>query len=85
MAFYIWKEGEYGTINGLRLGRLPNDNVDWHEINAALGQMAMLFVVSVSSESSCLVGIVVSLVLICLERLKCLKVIQCLNVFSNSN
>ncbi|CAD5226258.1 unnamed protein product [Bursaphelenchus xylophilus] len=45
MAFFIWKDGEYGTINGLRLGRLPADNVDWHEINAAFGQVAMLMVV----------------------------------------
>ncbi|CAD5219520.1 unnamed protein product [Bursaphelenchus okinawaensis] len=45
MAFFIWKDGEYGTINGLRLGRLPADNVDWHEINAAFGQAAMLMVV----------------------------------------
>lgn len=47
MAFFIWKDGEYGTINGLRLGRLPNESVDWQEINAAFGQVAMLLVVSV--------------------------------------
>jgi beclin 1 len=46
MAFFIWKDGEYGTINGLRLGRLPNENVEWVEINAAFGQIAMLLVVS---------------------------------------
>lgn len=46
MAFFIWKDGEYGTINGLRLGRLPNDNIEWVEINAAFGQIAMLLVVS---------------------------------------
>jgi beclin 1 len=46
MAFFIWKNGEYGTINGLRRGRLPNENVDWTEINAAFGQIAMLLVVS---------------------------------------
>jgi beclin 1 len=46
MAFFIWKDGEYGTINGLRLGRLPNENVEWTEINAAFGQVAMLLVVS---------------------------------------
>jgi beclin 1 len=47
MAFFIWKDGEYGTINGLRLGRLPNDNVEWNEINGAFGQIAMLLVVSI--------------------------------------
>ncbi|KAI6175878.1 Beclin-1-like protein [Aphelenchoides bicaudatus] len=45
MGFFIWKDGEYGTINGLRLGRLPNENVEWVEINAAFGQIAMLLVV----------------------------------------
>ncbi|KAI6217566.1 Beclin-1-like protein [Aphelenchoides fujianensis] len=42
LAFFIWHDGEYGTINGLRVGRLPNDQVEWLEINAAFGQMAML-------------------------------------------
>lgn len=42
MVFFIWMDGEYGTINGLRLGRLKNDHVEWHEINAAFGQVAFL-------------------------------------------
>ncbi|KAI6214089.1 Beclin-1-like protein [Aphelenchoides besseyi] len=42
MAFFIWTDGEYGTINGLRVGRLANDHVEWLEINAAFGQMALL-------------------------------------------
>jgi beclin len=42
MVFFIWMDGEYGTISGLRLGRLKTDFVDWHEINAALGQCAFL-------------------------------------------
>ncbi|KAH7731054.1 Autophagy protein Apg6 containing protein [Aphelenchoides avenae] len=44
-AFFIWTDGEYGTINGLRLGRLPHDMVEWYEINAALGQIALLLTV----------------------------------------
>lgn len=46
MAFFIWKDGDYGTINGLRLGRMPHEVVEWHEINAAFGQAALLLVVS---------------------------------------
>jgi len=45
MVFFIWMDGEYGTINGLRLGRLKHDPVEWHEINAALGQCAFLLTV----------------------------------------
>eukprot|EP00617_Octactis_speculum_P012874 CAMPEP_0185779438 /NCGR_PEP_ID=MMETSP1174-20130828/95814_1 /TAXON_ID=35687 /ORGANISM="Dictyocha speculum, Strain CCMP1381" /LENGTH=270 /DNA_ID=CAMNT_0028468599 /DNA_START=25 /DNA_END=837 /DNA_ORIENTATION=- len=41
-CFYIWHDGPFGTINGFRLGRLPIESVDWHEINAALGQLALL-------------------------------------------
>ncbi|KAJ3017518.1 autophagy protein 6 [Thoreauomyces humboldtii] len=41
-AFRIWHEGSFGTINGFRLGRLPNQPVDWTEINAALGQSLLL-------------------------------------------
>jgi len=36
------KTGRFGTINTLRLGRLPGVTVDWVEINAALGQVALL-------------------------------------------
>lgn len=45
MVFFIWIDGEYGTINGLRLGRLRQELVEWHEINAAFGQIAFLLVV----------------------------------------
>ncbi|KAI1733198.1 autophagy protein apg6 domain-containing protein [Ditylenchus destructor] len=45
MTFFIWKDGEYGTINGFRLGRLRHELVDWHEINAAFGQVAFLLLV----------------------------------------
>ena len=41
-TFHIWHSGHYGTINGFRLGRLPEDPVDWHEINAAWGQTTLL-------------------------------------------
>lgn len=38
-AFHIWHAGPFGTINGFRLGRLSVEQVEWHEINAALGQV----------------------------------------------
>ena len=41
-AFHIWHNGHFGTINGLRLGRLQTVQVDWAEINAAWGQTAFL-------------------------------------------
>ncbi|KAJ3336996.1 Beclin-1 [Gonapodya sp. JEL0774] len=42
-TFRIWHEGQFGTINGFRLGRLPpSQPVDWSEINAALGQTLLL-------------------------------------------
>jgi len=41
-SFYISHEGEFGTINGLRLGTMPQEPVEWNEINAAFGFAAML-------------------------------------------
>ena len=44
-AFFVWHDGPIGTINRFRLGRLPSNadqHVEWHEINAAWGQAAML-------------------------------------------
>lgn len=41
-AFHIWHNGHFGTINGLRLGRLQTLQVEWTEINAAWGQAAFL-------------------------------------------
>ena len=42
-AFFVWHDGPFGTINGLRLGRPPIQQVDWSEINAAVGYaMALL-------------------------------------------
>jgi beclin 1 len=43
-VFHIWHDGLFGTINGLRLGRLPSKAVEWVEINAALGQAVLLLV-----------------------------------------
>ena len=44
-VFCIGHDGFFGTINGLRLGRLPPpQNVDWSEINAAWGTAALLLV-----------------------------------------
>jgi beclin 1 len=42
-TFCIGHDGNFGTINGLRLGRLsPPNNVEWVEINAAWGATALL-------------------------------------------
>lgn len=42
LTFHIWHSGHFGTINGFRLGRLPNEVVEWSEINAAWGQTVLL-------------------------------------------
>ena len=44
-TFVIGHDGLFGTINGLRLGRLPDHPVEWAEINAAWGQVVLLLVV----------------------------------------
>ena len=41
-TFHIWHNGHFGTINGLRLGRLQTVPVEWVEINAAWGQTVFL-------------------------------------------
>ncbi|KAK3065772.1 hypothetical protein LTS18_002413, partial [Coniosporium uncinatum] len=41
-TFNIGYDGDFGTINGLRLGKLSNKNVEWTEINAAWGQTCLL-------------------------------------------
>ncbi|KAF1810690.1 APG6-domain-containing protein [Eremomyces bilateralis CBS 781.70] len=43
-TFCIGHDGYFGTINGLRLGRLPDKSVEWPEINAAWGQTCLLLV-----------------------------------------
>lgn len=42
MVCLIWHDGPFGTINSLRLGRLPQCTVEWSEINAGIGQAALL-------------------------------------------
>ncbi|GAM82746.1 hypothetical protein ANO11243_007320 [Dothideomycetidae sp. 11243] len=44
-SFCIGHDGHFGTINGLRLGRLADHPVEWAEINAALGQTLLLLTV----------------------------------------
>ncbi|KAJ6806982.1 beclin-1-like protein [Iris pallida] len=41
-AFYISHDGDFGTINNFRLGRLPKIVVEWDEMNAAWGQACLL-------------------------------------------
>lgn len=41
-AFRIGHDGFLGTVNGMRLGRLPSVPVDWAEINCAWGYVALL-------------------------------------------
>ncbi|KAF7793914.1 hypothetical protein EIP86_005036 [Pleurotus ostreatoroseus] len=41
-AFCIGHDSVFGTINGLRLGRVPGVPVEWAEINAAWGQTLLL-------------------------------------------
>ncbi|KAF2753251.1 APG6-domain-containing protein [Pseudovirgaria hyperparasitica] len=41
-TFNIGHDNYFGTINGLRLGRLSNHPVEWPEINAAWGQTCLL-------------------------------------------
>ncbi|KAG8904476.1 autophagy protein 6 [Tulasnella sp. 403] len=41
-AFCIGHDGVFGTINGLRLGRVPSTVVEWSEINAAWGMTLLL-------------------------------------------
>eukprot|EP00927_Polykrikos_kofoidii_P069260 TRINITY_DN64639_c0_g1_i1.p1 TRINITY_DN64639_c0_g1~~TRINITY_DN64639_c0_g1_i1.p1 ORF type:complete len:431 (-),score=92.48 TRINITY_DN64639_c0_g1_i1:130-1422(-) len=40
--FHISHDGVFGTINRLRLGKLPDQPVPWEEINAAWGQACLL-------------------------------------------
>ncbi|OUM60849.1 hypothetical protein PIROE2DRAFT_13291 [Piromyces sp. E2] len=41
-TFRIEYDGVFGTINGFRLGRLPSQQIDLCEINAAFGQTLLL-------------------------------------------
>ena len=40
-VFFIWFSGPFATINDFKLGRLPTHQVDWNEVNAALGEAAL--------------------------------------------
>ncbi|KAI0534570.1 autophagy protein Apg6-domain-containing protein [Xylaria digitata] len=51
-TFSIHHDGNFATINGLRLGKLSSKPVDWPEINAAWGQ-ALLLVVTVADKLGC--------------------------------
>lgn len=44
-SFCIDHDGPFGTINGLRLGKLPDHSVEWPEINAAWGLCVLLLTV----------------------------------------
>lgn len=44
-SFCIDHDGPFATINGLRLGKLPDHTVDWPEINAAWGLCVLLLTV----------------------------------------
>jgi beclin 1 len=50
-AFHIWYAGPYGTISNFRLGTLPIKPIDSNEINAALGQAAL--VINIIAEAAC--------------------------------
>lgn len=41
-AFYVWYTGPFATINAFKLGNLVNKPVETSEINAALGQAALV-------------------------------------------
>ena len=41
-AFCVGHDGVFGTINGLRLGRVTGAAVPWPEVNAAWGQALLL-------------------------------------------
>lgn len=43
-SFLIWQQGPFATINGFRLGRLDTHLVDWQEVNAGVGQAAIILV-----------------------------------------
>jgi beclin len=60
--FYISQKGPFGTINGFRLGQLPTEQVEWNEINTALGESALLIITMAS-----LLGVEFSEYVLCLR------------------
>mmetsp|Transcript_13779 Transcript_13779/g.18028 ORF Transcript_13779/g.18028 Transcript_13779/m.18028 type:complete len:284 (-) Transcript_13779:1108-1959(-) len=51
-CFHIWHDGNFGVINGLRMGNY-GANVPWSEINAAIGTSALLLAVLANRPGSC--------------------------------
>lgn len=47
-CFHIWHQGPFATINGFRVGRLNTHVVDWQEVNAGVGQAAIVLVTGAS-------------------------------------
>eukprot|EP01065_Artemidia_motanka_P007344 TRINITY_DN13641_c2_g1_i1.p1 TRINITY_DN13641_c2_g1~~TRINITY_DN13641_c2_g1_i1.p1 ORF type:complete len:457 (+),score=144.81 TRINITY_DN13641_c2_g1_i1:107-1372(+) len=43
-AFHIWHDGHFGTINNLRLGKMPGQPSEINALNAAWGNAALLLV-----------------------------------------
>lgn len=41
-AFSLWVDGHFATVNGLRLGRISSQQVEWAEISAAVSLVAQL-------------------------------------------
>lgn len=55
-VFCIGHDGHFGTINGLRLGRLREKKVEWSEINAAWGQTVLLLATVIQKLNFKLIG-----------------------------
>ena len=51
--FYISTANQFGTISGLRLGRLDSEVVTWDEINAAWGHCVLLLATLFKSKGLC--------------------------------
>ena len=56
-TFCIGHDGFFGTINGLRLGRLASQAIEWAEINAAWGQTLLLLATVAEKLGVCLPGL----------------------------
>ena len=48
-AFFIWHLEPYALVNGARLGRATGRAPEWGEVNAALGQLALLLTLTANS------------------------------------
>lgn len=56
-CFHIWYSSSCATINACRLGRATDEQVSWHEINAALGQVLLLLSYSPNTNTNCGIGL----------------------------